>query len=154
MNARARAFLLAALLLLGAAPVAGAIVGGRPAAPASAPWLAWFPECGGTLVAPDRVLTAAHCVNGLAPDEIGAVAFAGGRSARAARVAVHPGYVRRAVNGTLNPEAPEDDVALILLARPVRGVTPLPLTREGPPGGGPASSGGATAGRRAVPSAR
>ena len=54
--------LTAALCLVAAAP-AGAVVDGEPLDEAQVPWFANL-GCGGSLVAPDRVLTAAHCVGG------------------------------------------------------------------------------------------
>jgi len=57
-----RTSLLALLCALSCAAPAGAVVGGEPIAPESVPWLADVAGCGGTLVAPDRVLTAGHCV--------------------------------------------------------------------------------------------
>ena len=57
--------LTVALCLLAAAP-AGAVVGGSPLDEAQVPWFANL-GCGGSLVAPDRVLTAAHCVGDDAP---------------------------------------------------------------------------------------
>jgi hypothetical protein len=60
MNLRRTSLLAVCVALVGAAP-AGAVVGGEPVAPETVPWLASL-GCGGTLVAPDRVLTAGHCV--------------------------------------------------------------------------------------------
>jgi hypothetical protein len=56
----AGAALLALMLtLLGPAP-AGAVVGGEEVDAASVPWFS-YASCGGTLVVPDRIVTAAHC---------------------------------------------------------------------------------------------
>jgi len=55
--------LIAALALAAAAAPAGAVSGGKKTAIAKAPYLAWLPSgCTGTLIAPDRVLTAGHCL--------------------------------------------------------------------------------------------
>lgn len=60
------------------------------------PWGAQF--CGGTLISPDTVLTAGHCVVGSTPADIDILAgtnqlIAGdGRRVRARRIRLHPGY--------------------------------------------------------------
>jgi hypothetical protein len=85
----------AALLL--AAP-AGAVVGGTPQDPAAVPWYAAVGSCGGTLVLPDHVMTAEHCVRDRALDQLG-VGVAG--QVRAARgVTFAPGWRHR--NGADN----------------------------------------------------
>jgi secreted trypsin-like serine protease len=75
---------VAALFLLlpagAAAQFQPRVVNGSPAAAGDLPWTVAVQTagrtafdghfCGGTLVAPDRVLTAAHCVLATGPDEI------------------------------------------------------------------------------------
>ncbi len=80
--------------------------------------------CSGALIAPDGVLTAAHCLNVFGPEGPYEVFFGAellpeprGRFVRVARAVRHPGYV---------PETHAFDVALLRLATPVA-VTPLPL---------------------------
>jgi hypothetical protein len=102
-----------------AAP-AGAVVGGEKIAPTDVPWFALSGVCGGTLVAPDRVLTAAHCVTGLTPDTFGAVS-AGGQTRLVTHLAMHPDWRER------NGENYVDDVALVAFDPPITGVTPVAL---------------------------
>ena len=78
---------LAAAALLTCAASAGAadvrIVGGTPAAPGAWPFIAALVShganaydgqfCGGTVIAPDRVVTAAHCVEGITPGDVDVV---------------------------------------------------------------------------------
>ena len=140
---RAKALLpiaaLAALLLgvapgsAAAAPTAkAAVVGGTGAQPGSAPWIvAMSRGCGGSLIAPDRVLTAGHCVEDLRVSELrlylgarkrrrGTLRY-DGTPVQAVDVATHPGY------RPLRNSGPVNDVAIIRLARPVEGVTPVQL---------------------------
>lgn len=74
--------------------------------------------CTGTLIATDVVLTAAHCVHGLAPAAIRFRAgYAHGRSfadRRVTRVALPAAYVH-STDGRLDPETIPHDVALLRL---------------------------------------
>jgi len=89
----------------------GAIVGGVPATLDDAPWAAalaysWEPDgyyaqfCGGNLIAPDLVLTAAHCVTdpGLVPGDVDVIlgrtrlSATNGERRHVASISVHPGY--------------------------------------------------------------
>lgn len=61
--------LVGALLVIGATP-SGAVVGGTPADPGEHPWQVSLQGrdghfCGGTIVAPSIIVTAAHCTEGL-----------------------------------------------------------------------------------------
>jgi hypothetical protein len=122
-----RALVLALGLLALVPAAADAIVGGRAVRESAYPWFATLPGCGGSLVAPDRVVTAAHCVSGLRLSDLANLRIAGRRYA-AARMAVAPGYVRRERAGDrIASAAPRDDVAILQLARPAQGVAPVPL---------------------------
>jgi secreted trypsin-like serine protease len=98
------------------------IVGGVEARPGSHPWIVSLQTrgshfCGGTLIAPDIVITAAHCVAGGAPSRIVAGAHdlyrpnANVQSSSPARVVSHQGY---------NDRTMVNDIALIKLATPIK----------------------------------
>ncbi|MDA0174063.1 serine protease [Solirubrobacter taibaiensis] len=110
---------------LSAAP-AGAVVGGEKITPEAVPWFAQVGNCGGTLVTPDRLLTAAHCVGGMSPSQVGKTVV-GGQLRTITHVALHPGYHRR------NGENYLDDVAIVALDQPVAGVAPVTLGESGAP---------------------
>jgi secreted trypsin-like serine protease len=139
-----RALLVATLTaaVAGVSSPARAIVGGEPADTADSPWAVALTTpsgqlfCGGALVAPDRVVTAAHCtrertVVGTAAERrpsqvrvvVGRTDLRGdaGESVPVSAVRVHPGF-RAATSG--------DDVAVLVLARPVT-ARPVPLVEEG-----------------------
>jgi hypothetical protein len=117
-----RAGLVACLLCLLFAAPAQAIVDGTPAKRSEFPFFAVVGTgCGGALVAPDRVLTAAHCTEALNESD---------------QVRVGPRAVRRTVKlRAINPlhfrelqkmerefPPPAADLMLLALDRPVRGV--------------------------------
>jgi hypothetical protein len=116
--------LAACAALLACAAPAGAVVGGEPVAPQTVPWFA-SGACGGTLVAPDRILTAGHCVKG---NTLAGLAgwSVGGVTRNAVQFALHPNW--RASNG----ENVLDDVALVQLDQPVTSVAPVRLGDSAP----------------------
>jgi hypothetical protein len=114
-----------------------AVFHGTPVPDEQAPWLVTLTRasvvCGGALIAPDRVLTAAHCVQGADPDKL-SVRLGGTR--RPWRGAIFPtGY--RDVPSPVAPDDPRksatlDDIAVMLLRTPVRDVPPVPVAQAAP----------------------
>ncbi len=113
-----------------AAPVAPQVVGGASAVTAQHPWMVALTTvasesayCGGALVAPDRVLTAAHCISGYRLGDVRVIAGRtdlrsnDGQQRRVQGFWTHPGYRSPGQGG---------DVAVLFLDRalPYR---PLPL---------------------------
>ncbi|MEV0838797.1 trypsin-like serine protease [Actinocatenispora sera] len=132
---------------------AAAMSGGQPVpAPDPAPWVATLAltgdgsllqraGCGAALIAPDRVVTAAHCVDQVDPSSqevhVGARVLSTdpGETRRIAGVSVRPGY--RIIPSPANPDDPNDstaadDLALVLLDRPVTDIAPLPVADRRP----------------------
>ncbi|HEX8205928.1 MAG TPA: serine protease [Solirubrobacteraceae bacterium] len=115
------------------APTARAsVVGGGSVPQGAYPWIvAMSRGCGGSLIAPDRVLTAGHCVEDLRVETLRLYVGARTRKRGSLRydgipvqgvdVATHPGYK------SLSGGGPANDVALVRLARPVEGVAPVRL---------------------------
>lgn len=116
------------------------IVGGIPAADGAWPWQVALVQsvffCGGSLLSPDWVVTAAHCVvddadNVFSPSEVSVRAGSlnpdsGGQLRTAAQVIVHPSY---------NPVTNDQDIALLRLSSPITGanigaVAPLLASNE------------------------
>ncbi|TML07111.1 MAG: serine protease [Actinobacteria bacterium] len=146
MRLRPRVVAAAVVLAMAvAATPAGAVSGGHKAAIADAPYVAWLPEgCTGTLIAPDRVLTAGHCLSEFTPvgfsvivgrDGNALVPF--GRNRFQAAIAnggipargfsVNPGFKE---SFPFAHRAPQNaialnDVGVILLDRPVTDVAPV-----------------------------
>ena len=127
---------LAAFVALPAAP-AGAVIGGRAIPPSTLPQAVRLYACSAALIAPDRLLTAGHCVASARPGA-NTVRIAGARYTitRWARDLRYPQDER--TEASSRPFDPPHDAAVLELDRPVTGVKPLRL-----------ASGPVRAGRRA-----
>jgi hypothetical protein len=107
---------------------AGAIVAGVRVPAGSAGFVVNLQRgCSGALIAPDRVLTAAHCAHFGLAHEGQRITLAGGRrSARVVRVAEHGTFVSLMAASRLGlPLA--YDVAILKLRSPVRAVAPVAI---------------------------
>ncbi|MDA0173809.1 trypsin-like serine protease [Solirubrobacter taibaiensis] len=104
---------------------AHAVVNGQALKPSKAPWFVPAGICGATLIAPDRLATAAHCVD---PVDLGdfETIKVGGETRRGVAVAL-PSTWREQSAGFAR-----DDVAIIKLDRPVTRVQPVPLATSVP----------------------
>jgi trypsin len=117
------------------------VFGGQPADVGEDPWMAalvlderWEPNpfwglvCGGSLISPDTVITAAHCIYGAPPGAADVIVGtrdllpAVGERIQVRRYRIHPGW------DFFNLR---NDVAILQLAHPVSVGTPIPVAAPG-----------------------
>lgn len=139
---------------------ASAMTAGQPVTdPRIAPWVATLAVkgsgsllqlagCGGALIAPDRVLTAAHCVLDTDPSQqevhlnARVLSTDPGEVREIRGISVLPGFQTLpspADPGNPNDDSGRDDLALVLLDRPVTDITPIPIAPLRPAPGTPVS---------------
>ncbi|MGW5634201.1 trypsin-like serine protease [Streptomyces sp. NPDC003832] len=123
----------------GSGTVDAKIIGGSTTSISTAPWMAqlWYYDeandlgffCGGAVVSPTKILTAAHCVQGYNWKAYGAIVTGatqlptgsdlhGGTATAPLRQWNHPSYSARTI---------DNDIAVITLANPVK-ATPIRMT--------------------------
>jgi secreted trypsin-like serine protease len=110
--------------LIALAAPAHAVVGGESLAPKKAPWFVGTGLCGGTLIAPDRIATAAHCFDPIDMADVERVVV-GGQVRKGTRVALPATWRAQRAGFAV------DDIAIVQLDRPVTSVEPATLAPAG-----------------------
>jgi len=146
------ATLACSLLALALPASASAIVGGTAVGAGSYPFVVAVgdtlgPDCGGTLITPTVVLTAAHCIVGHVGSPADLRVLAGSRAISAdlpaEEAAGHVvGVTAVYVHPKFSAATMHYDAALLILARPVTGVRTVPLASVSPPAGSQVSAAG------------
>lgn len=156
MIGAAAAAMLALLVAAVHAAPATAMSGGKAVTklpdPGQAPWVATFAYhldapllqragCGGVLIAHDRVLTAAHCVDRTDPSGIDVhlnarvLSADEGEKRGVSGISVLSGY--RILPSPAAPDDPNqasarNDLAVVFLDKPVTGIQPIPIAAQRP----------------------
>jgi hypothetical protein len=127
--------------VIGVILATAALSGGAPVDFQTVPYVASLGGCTATLIAPDRVLTAAHSLlekpdPSTFAESVGVEAHADIPPAAARRVkgyAIAPGFKLAFPFAHRSPQnaTAVNDVALIVLAKPVKGVTPIRIAGPG-----------------------
>ena len=105
-------------------PVTGRIVNGEETSAFESVGMVNY-GCSGTLISPTHVLTAAHCTVGV--NDTGGTFQVNGQTYRTSRIVNHPDYRPNQIGSDS-----ANDISIMVLDRPVQGVTPYQINRAAP----------------------